>query len=126
MVDLRAYAMLRAASGAFACKCISLPQTWTPTTRPHAALILPSGEGVDRLYLTTPKGGDDELSLECFDLNELPDGSLVEVRYDAVKYVYYRRDGYAWLKVGEAHMPFLLEVFSMGRVQEIIDLDLDD
>ncbi len=120
--DPEAYTLLETAVGAFSCRTPRIPRMWTPSTRPHAALLMPLYDRLDRIYLTRPVGSGDECEIEVYDFSTLPEKSLVEIRFNSRHYDYYRKDGITWVKVGHAEDPFVMEVFSAGGFPVVITL----
>ncbi len=122
-VDEGAYFLLKSAMGAFSCKVPPLPKTWDPAARPHIANLVYFDHSVFRVYLSTPKrlSGTMKYDLLVFDLNSLPSGSIIEIRYDNAEYGYYRKDDSIWTKVAESRDVFTVEVYSHSTSPIILD-----
>ena len=115
IIDKGAYLMLRSAIGAYTCRKPPVPSKWNSVDRPHVAVLMPSNDGVFRLFLSNPVGTENPgQKLEVTKMEELPVQSIVEVRHCNLDYRYYRRDNGMWTKVAEARNPFVVEVFSHG------------
>lgn len=116
MIDEGMYLVLRSAAGAFICRSPPLPKYWNGIDRPHVAVLVPSDDHVFRVYLSSPSSDiESDGGFHIFELDALPNESIIEIRHDAVEYSYYRKENEgAWTKVAEAQNPFLVEVFSYG------------
>ncbi len=124
MIDEGTLLVFKSASGAFTCRKPPLPNEWNPIDRPHVAQLIPTGEEVFRVFLSSPKDeeqGMDE-SLEVSDISSLPVKSIIEVKIDCVEFNYYRLDNGLWTKVAESRDPFVIEVFSHGIIPIVIDM----
>jgi hypothetical protein len=72
----------------------SLPRWWDPVARPHVAVIVedPMNDSAIRYYLS--RTGDSDLDgrihLEVSDIERLPEGALLEVRFNMTKANLYR------------------------------------
>ncbi len=67
----------------------ALPRWWDPVSRPHVAVIIddPASGRIQKYYLS--QGGqpapDGRTPLEVSDIDGLPDGTLLEVRFSVTK-----------------------------------------
>lgn len=107
----------------------AIPRWWDPVSRPHVAIIMPdpiSGTEV-RYYLS--RCGDQRPNgrslLEVSDIDALPEGTLVEVRFSATKANLYRLEMvgnvpcWRWLARSQGLNDFETESISW-------DIDYDD
>ncbi|MFW9835618.1 MAG: hypothetical protein ACFFEK_16565 [Candidatus Thorarchaeota archaeon] len=66
-----------------------IPRWWDPVARPHVAVIMrnPMNGGAIRYFLSQCGEKDDygRTSLDVGDIDGLPEGTLLEVRYSATK-----------------------------------------
>ena len=66
-----------------------IPRWWDPISRPHVAVIVksPDNGGNIRYFLSKrgEKDGNGRTSLDVGDIDSLPEGTLLEVRYSATK-----------------------------------------
>lgn len=66
-----------------------IPRWWDPVSRPHVAVILknPVNGGEIRYFLSQcgEKDRNGRISLDVGDIDSLPEGTLLEVRYSATK-----------------------------------------
>ena len=66
-----------------------IPRWWDPVTRPHVAVIMknPTNGGAIRYFLSRrgerTNGG--RTALDVGDIDKLPEGTLLEIRYSATK-----------------------------------------
>ena len=120
-IDEGAFLVLKNASGAFSCNLPPLPQRWTDTDRPYVALLMEVQNKIQRLMLSHPQADG---SIEISEIENLPQGSVIEIRIDSREYTYYRKDNGTWTKVGAAQDPFLVEVFSHGGSPVVMNMVL--
>lgn len=118
MIDEGAYSVLAAARGAYLCRSPPIPNEWDSCRRPHVAVLCSEAGRVEKFYLSYPichnKSNNSRLIVE--DLDNLYEGSIIEVKENNLKYSYFRNDNNFWLKVAESSNPFFVEVFSHGSV----------
>ena len=66
-----------------------IPRWWDPIARPHVAVILknPANGGETRYFLSRcgEKDRTGRTSLDVSDIDSLPEGTLLEIRYNATK-----------------------------------------
>jgi len=66
-----------------------IPRWWDPISRPHVAVIMkdPANGTAIRYFLSRrgEKNGRGRMALEVGDIDRLPEGTLLEVRYSATK-----------------------------------------
>ena len=66
-----------------------IPRWWDPVARPHVAVIVknPVNGGETRYFLSRcgEKDSNGRISLDVGDIDSLPEGTLLEVRYSATK-----------------------------------------
>jgi hypothetical protein len=66
-----------------------IPRWWDPVARPHVAVIVknPVNGGALRYYLSKcgEKDSKGRTSLDVGDIDRLPEGTLLEIRYSATK-----------------------------------------
>ena len=66
-----------------------IPRWWDPVARPHVAVIVknPANGGATRYFLSRcgEKDSNGRTSLDVGDIDSLPEGTLLEVRYSATK-----------------------------------------
>ncbi len=124
IVDENIYLILKSATGAFSCRNPPLPKAWNPGDRPHIAHLVSLDHSVFRVYLSMPQriSGTLKYDLLVSDLNTLPAGSIIEIRYNNLEFSYYRKDNGIWTKIAESTNSFLFEVFSHGAAPVIIDI----
>ena len=124
IVDEGVYLILRSAVGAYSCKTPPLPRTWTPTDRPHIANLVCLDSQVFRVYQSTPQRIPGRMAYEFLvnNLDSLPTSSIIEIRYNSMKFCYYRRDNGSWTKVAESNDSFTVEVFSHGSSPVVMSL----
>ncbi|MFW9794909.1 MAG: hypothetical protein ACFFEE_11430 [Candidatus Thorarchaeota archaeon] len=71
-----------------------IPRWWDPVARPHVAVILknPMNGGNIRYFLSKcgKKDNNGRTSLDVGDIDSLPEGTLLEVRYSATKANLYK------------------------------------
>jgi len=71
-----------------------IPRWWDPVSRPHVAVIMRNPmNGGDTRYFLSKRGEKDHkgrTSLDVGDIDSLPEGTLLEVRYSATKANLYR------------------------------------
>ncbi|MCF2136248.1 MAG: hypothetical protein K9W43_03325 [Candidatus Thorarchaeota archaeon] len=111
-LDEGSFMVLKAAPGAYSCSSLPLPQSWDPVKRPHVALLIPTGNELFRVMLSTPQNNNDHL--EISNLSKIDVGSIIEIRYGEVEYKYFRKDSTGWTNVGASDDPFFVEVFTSG------------
>ncbi|MHA1216762.1 MAG: hypothetical protein ACTSPX_05520 [Candidatus Thorarchaeota archaeon] len=122
-IDEGTYTVLKSALGAYSCRDLPLPRQWDPIRRPHVAVLIPDAGSVFHVLISEPKGTESGLfQLETVDLNSLPEGSIVEIRYDETDYGFYRKDPSGWTKVAGAQDPFFIEVYSSGYNPMLLNL----
>ena len=72
----------------------ALPRWWDPMARPHVAVIVddPMNDSAIRYYLsqTGCSNQDGRIPLEVSDIERLPEGALLEVRFNATKANLYK------------------------------------
>ncbi|NWF97239.1 MAG: hypothetical protein HXY34_13965 [Candidatus Thorarchaeota archaeon] len=122
-LDQGSYMLLSSATGAFSCRYSTIPRTWNHIDRPHVALLLLRNGGVVYVLLSEPTR-DDHASrpwLAVADLDRLPNGSVIEVRYSSTRFSYYRKDDRVWTKVAESISPFFIDIFSGGTAPVSIE-----
>jgi hypothetical protein len=72
----------------------SLPRWWDPVARPHVAVIVedPMNDSAIRYYLSRTGDSDQDgrIPLEVSDIERLPEGALLEVRFNMTKANLYR------------------------------------
>ncbi len=112
-LDEGSYMILKAAPGAYSCSRLPLPKTWDSIHRPHVALVVPMNSKILRIMLSEPCDGD-TCPLKVSNLDDISHGDIVEVKYSAVEYRYFRKDSGGWTKVGSSDDPFFVEVFTAG------------
>ncbi len=63
----------------------AIPRLWDPISRPHVAVVVEDSNGLNvRYYLSRVLNQDNgRYTLEVTDIDSLPDGTLVEVRFNA-------------------------------------------
>jgi hypothetical protein len=70
----------------------AFPRVWNPVSRPHVAVVVQDDDGLKvRYYLSSVV--EDEAGrriLEVADFDTLPEGTLLEVRFDATKANLYK------------------------------------
>ncbi len=66
-----------------------IPKWWDPVARPHVAVIMknPANGGAIRYFLSRrgDRNNRGRMSLDVGDIDKLPEGTLLEVRYSATK-----------------------------------------
>ncbi|MFX1484436.1 MAG: hypothetical protein ACFFCP_14750, partial [Promethearchaeota archaeon] len=71
-----------------------IPRWWDPVARPHVAVIVrnPSNGGDTRYFLSKcgQKDTKGRTTLDVGDIDNLPEGTLLEVRYSATKANLYK------------------------------------
>ena len=124
IVDEGVYLVLRSAVGAYSCKTPPLPKTWTPTDRPHIANLVPLGSDVFRVFQSTPRRipGTMEYEFLVNNLSSLQSGSIIEIKYNSMRFSYYRKDNGIWTKVAESNDSFTVEVFSHGSSPVVMSI----
>ncbi|UCE10553.1 MAG: hypothetical protein JSW61_01105 [Candidatus Thorarchaeota archaeon] len=70
----------------------AIPRTWDPISRPHVAVVVQADDGLKvRYYLSTvAEDKTGRRMLDVSNLDTLPEGTLVEVRFDATKANLYK------------------------------------
>ena len=111
-IDNDIYRMLQVADGAYTCRILPIPGCWNPITRPHVALLMPSGKKIIHFYLSNPSSSSSSEKLDVASIDQLPPKSVIEVRYSNTDYRYYRRDKTMWVMVAESRNQLFLDVFT--------------
>ncbi|MFW9787879.1 MAG: hypothetical protein ACFFE2_16500 [Candidatus Thorarchaeota archaeon] len=75
--------------GSYVIRRPGIPRWWDPVARPHVAVIMknPVNGGHIRYFLSRcgEKDNNGRISLDVGDIDSLPEGTLLEVRYSATK-----------------------------------------
>jgi len=98
----------------------AIPRWWNPVSRPHVAVIMPDPLSGDEIRYYLSKCGDRQSNgrslLDVADIDTLPEGTLLEVKFNAVKANLYQLE-----LVGNVPCWRWL-----GRSQGLPDFDSDD
>jgi hypothetical protein len=113
-------ALLRLAGGSTAFNRLPVPRVWDPAKRPHVARLEAIGDGVLSFYLTHP--ADEDTNLGLSDVENVPDGTIMEVRHSELDTRYYRREAEMWRMVAELKNEFYIEVYDGGTVPVVVPL----
>ena len=70
----------------------AFPRKWDPISRPHVAVVVKDRDSEIRYYLSrrAKNEADSRDALEVSDIDELPEGTLLEVRFNASKANLYK------------------------------------
>jgi len=98
----------------------AIPRWWNPISRPHVAVIMPDPLSGDEIRYYLSKCGDRQSNgrslLDVVDIDTLPEGTLLEVKFNAIKANLYQLE-----LVGNVPCWRWL-----GRSQGLPDFDSDD
>ncbi|MHA1929372.1 MAG: hypothetical protein ACTSV2_12425 [Candidatus Thorarchaeota archaeon] len=98
----------------------AVPRWWNPVSRPHVAVIIPDPLSGDETRYYLSKCGDRQSNgrslLDVVDIDTLPEGTLLEVKFNAIKANLYQLE-----LVGNVPCWRWL-----GRSQGLPDFDSDD
>jgi len=98
----------------------AIPRWWNPVSRPHVAVIIPDPLSGDETRYYLSKCGDRQSNgrslLDVVDIDTLPEGTLLEVKFNAIKANLYQLE-----LVGNVPCWRWL-----GRSQGLPDFDSDD
>ncbi|MHA1613970.1 MAG: hypothetical protein ACTSYJ_03945 [Candidatus Thorarchaeota archaeon] len=98
----------------------AIPRWWNPVSRPHVAVIMPDPLSGDEIRYYLSKCGDRQSNgrslLDVADIDTLPEGTLLEVKFNAIKANLYQLE-----LVGNVPCWRWL-----GRSQGLPDFDSDD
>ena len=98
----------------------AIPRWWNPVSRPHVAVIMPDPLSGDETRYYLSKCGDRQSNgrslLDVVDIDTLPEGTLLEVKFNAIKANLYQLE-----LVGNVPCWRWL-----GRSQGLPDFDSDD
>lgn len=120
LTEANILAFLRSAPGSASYKRLPLPKKWDVGSRPHVAVLDSVGDVVFCFFLSSPSAEGSELDIS--DIRVLPIGTVVEVRYSALDYRYFRRDEEGWRLVGEVRSHLLMEIYNTESLPVVLSL----
>ncbi|MFX1560110.1 MAG: hypothetical protein ACFFBL_05960 [Promethearchaeota archaeon] len=111
-----------------------IPRWWDPVARPHVAVIMrnPMNGGAIRYFLSQrgERDGRGRTALDVGDIDRLPEGTLLEIRYSATKANLYQLemvgDVSCWKWINRSHGLQSFETDSSDwnyRVDSSLDLN---